>query len=222
MSKKYECWYCGIETEIEIQNLRAFCPECFEEHKQKHLEIVKKYANLKTKIMFETALRILEKSGIAVNKYQDSAFAVIESALSDTEKFLSSYEIIAAIILEHNGYDYKSNYTIGRYRVDFYIPELKVCLEIDGSFHNGKEIRDNKRDVEIRNTLGKEWEVLRIATKYLDQNAPMLIKAIEELKKEKLKWRDKYNGLTPDWYSLREKKHYQKQLKSLKLKDYIV
>jgi hypothetical protein len=119
MSKKYECWYCGIETEIEIQNLRAFCPECFEEHKQKHLEIVKKYANLKTKIMFETALRILEKSGIAVNKYQDSAFAVIESALSDTEKFLSSYEIIAAIILEHNGYDYKDFFVGVSYDINF-------------------------------------------------------------------------------------------------------
>lgn len=51
-----------------------------------------------------------------------------------------------------NGYRFRRQYSIGPYVVDFYCPELRLAIEIDGPSHEGGEAReyDTKREEEIR------------------------------------------------------------------------
>lgn len=44
------------------------------------------------------------------------------------------------------GYKFRRQYSIGRFVVDFYCPELKLALEIDGPSHfTGEKIREADR-----------------------------------------------------------------------------
>ncbi len=49
------------------------------------------------------------------------------------------------------GLKFKRQYSIGAYIVDFYSPQLKLAIEIDGESHfiEGAEIRDQKRQAVI-------------------------------------------------------------------------
>ena len=211
IEEEYTCWKCGNTIKLNDEpKERVFCEGCKEKHLKEHKEKVLQYAKLKIDVMYENALRTMEKAGVYMYEYKDSAQRIFEEAQKDTEKFFSSYEVITAIILDEFGYEYEINKKILKYRTDFYIPELKVCLEIDGERHDHREVYDNRRDLEIRNFLGLDWEIIRIPTKYLNQNPVRLIDAVEELKKEKKRIRNKNKGVIPEWYSKREKNHYRK------------
>ena len=69
-------------------------------------------------------------------------------------------------------------YKIGRYQVDFLLPEIGVVLEIDGDRHKYKKNYDNARDAYIKKQLGYGWDIVRIKTEYLDKNASKLVEAI--------------------------------------------
>lgn len=48
--------------------------------------------------------------------------------------------------LNKSGIEYKTQIIVGFYIVDFIIPDRMICIEIDGSSHNGKELYDARRD----------------------------------------------------------------------------
>ena len=45
------------------------------------------------------------------------------------------------------GFRFRRQYAVAGYCLDFYCPELKVCVEVDGDFHDSK--KDARRDVRI-------------------------------------------------------------------------
>ncbi len=49
-------------------------------------------------------------------------------------------------ILRSTGLTVKKQYRINYYRLDFYLPEYDVCIEIDGKCHLGRSEQDSKRD----------------------------------------------------------------------------
>lgn len=49
-------------------------------------------------------------------------------------------------VLRSTGLTVKKQYRIGYYRLDFYLPEYDVCIEIDGKCHLGRSEQDAKRD----------------------------------------------------------------------------
>ena len=44
-----------------------------------------------------------------------------------------------------NGWKFRRQHGIGPYILDFYCPELKLCIEIDGSSHDNKSTQDTIR-----------------------------------------------------------------------------
>lgn len=232
---KIKCWKCGKEIEYDLTMVRlqlknstkkytklsdtpshvykrVFCETCGHEFTKEKERIKEEYINLKIKTLFERAVGNLEKQELDIYKYEEAIKAVEEYAIENSEKFDSSYEMIAAIILIKNRIEVKMQYKIGRYRVDFYLPDYECILEIDGERHSAKQVHDSKRDVKIRELLGNEWEIIRIPTKYLDENAKMLAKAVIELKKDKQRIRAKNQGIIPSYYSKRnEANAYIKQ-----------
>ena len=159
--------------------------------------------------MFETALRTMEKSNKCyMYEYYDDIKDIHEKLKTKQIKVLSSDEIIAAIILSNYRFEYEINYKILNYEVDFYIPELKVCLEIDGDRHKHRVTVDSKRDVNIRTYLGLDWEIVRIPTIFLEQNPEKLVEAIEQVVKDRKKMRKQNHGYTTYNYNRYEDSFY--------------
>lgn len=208
----FPCWRCGEEVETLSSNpiLRVFCSSCKSLYEEERNERLREYIKLKIYVMHERALRMLEKQGNGMFQYQEAAHDVLEFALEDPERFDSSHEMIAAMELIRNHVRVKVQQKVLNHRVDFILPDLKVVLEIDGYMHRYSELKDSKRDIEVRKALGEDWEVVRIPTKYIEKNSKMLLQAIKEVKAEKIKIRKQNNGIIPSWYSRRERELYKK------------
>lgn len=157
---------------------RCYCEECYEKVKEQEEHDLKEYIRLKKKMMYNRALNILEKQSVRMYNYKDAIEVVEEHITEHPDKYDSAYEVIAAIILVHNRIVSKMQYKVGRYQVDFLLPELGVALEIDGDRHKYKKDHDRERDRYIKNQLGCGWDIVRINTDYLDEKATKLIDAI--------------------------------------------
>ena len=210
MPELYTCWRCGNSVELsEEPQTRVYCESCKQLVRDEHKKMVRQYADLKRKIMVETAVRKMERAGVYMYEYLDIAKNIKVEVDANEDVFLSADEIIAAMVLQSYNIEYEANKKIGTYTVDFYIPELTVILEIDGVQHETNRINDSKRDIALRNILGPEWEVIRIKTNYLEKNPERLPDAIDALYAEKKKLRAKNNGILPEVYSKRQKAYYE-------------
>ena len=212
VKETFRCWRCGkpVYSEYEPRK-RVYCSDCEAAQKEEHAKLIEEYSRLKIQVMYENALRIMEKSGQCyMHEYLDSAKRVLSKALDNTENFMSAHEMVVAIILDNYGFQYDVNFKILSYRVDFYIPEFRACLEVDGAQHSHKLEYDSRRDIELRNVLGAEWEVVRIKTKYIEENPEKIVDAIEALSNEKRRLRRKNNGIMPYGFSKRENALYDK------------
>jgi|GEM_PF-2759301 len=192
---------------------RMYCKMCYGSVMSEYKQDTDEYVRLKTKLMIERALRLFEKQGVDMYEHKEAIEAVSGYVWECPEKYMSADEIIAAIVLINNEIETKVQYKVGKYKVDFYLPTLKVVLEIDGHLHDHKQVEDNSRDIAIRNELGHEWEVIRIPTKYIESNAILLVEAIKSIRNKKKQIRRENNGILPETYSKREKVHYTKLVK---------
>jgi len=194
-----------LKQDRDDMQQRMFCKECFERRNAELSEKREQYARLKKQLMLERAVRMLEKQALDIYQYRDIIEDFEQYVTENPEKFDSAHEMIASMMLVDNGIKAKIQYKIDRYRVDFYIPDMKIVLEIDGELHAHNLYRDNERDIKVREVLGHDWETVRIGTKYLEQNAPAMVDAMIAIKNEKIKLRSKHHGYLPEWYSTRNK-----------------
>jgi very-short-patch-repair endonuclease len=174
----------SAERKFDASYDRVFCDECFDAYCEKRKQDLKEYSKYRSMVMYERALRYMERSKtIFVNDYREAAEAVLEKQLNDFS-FGSSYEMIAAMVLIDERYKIKPQAKVGKYHVDFLIPELKVVLEIDGHMHKYNKKQDSKRDQDIRQLL-PGWNIVRIKTKYIERNPSMLLQAIRGILKDR-------------------------------------
>ena len=233
MHKEMEkCWLCGapatktitkgdrkwfddlyVDIPVKEGTHRTYCDECFKKEMAKQSERKQKYVILKKQLMLERAIRSLERQDVPIYHYRELIMDFEKLVEEEPERFDSSEEMLAMLILADNGISVKPQYKVGRYKVDFLIPSLKVALEIDGDRHASKLYEDNKRDVLVRQVLGQEWEVVRISTEYIDANAEKLVEAIRSVRDKKKELRREYGGVLPEWYSKRERAPRQKKIK---------
>ena len=192
---KVKCWICGSHDVVghltvkdgsfveapHQERWRCYCKECKKKTETEYDAIKEEYVRLKKEVMFENAIETLECQSINIYDYREAIDAVHDYIRSNPDKFDSSYEVIAAIILIHNKVQCKPQAAIGRYRVDFMLPDEYVILEIDGERHKNNKYRDSERDREIKEELGEFWEIIRIDTDLLKTNAKELVRAIRKI-----------------------------------------
>lgn len=212
---KNTCWICGKEYEgYNDKYIRRMCPECKTRHDEEIHELVETQKTVRSKLMYENAIRKLESTHELYDFeiIRDSMEFIEELIEYKPEAFKSTAEVITAIMLHHDGFEFKVNHRVDRYILDFYIPEEKIDLEIDGFLHKGKRAHDGKRDVELRLTLGKEWEVIRIPVKYVE-SAPMSLTChMLEVAKKQRKLRKENGGILPQSYSPSVRAYYESVL----------
>ncbi|WP_239733013.1 DUF559 domain-containing protein [Mammaliicoccus sp. E-M26] len=221
MEKVKTCWHCGrlgtARTGILKNNInnRYFHDDCFKEFQKEKDERLNRYVELKIMVMHERALRLLEKQNADLEMYYDESAAVLEKALEEPNKFLSSHEMIVAMELLRNEVRFKKEYKVLTHKVDFLIPEYKIVLEVDGHTHKYQKVADTKRDGNILTELNRQddgWEVVRIPTKRVEENIAKLMEAIVTIKKHKQELRRNNNGFIPANFSKRDKEFYEEQM----------
>lgn len=205
------CWRCGKEhLFIYEPTERVYCPECRQAKAIEHEAKVKQYVKLKMDLMLERALCIMERCGkVSMDSIREPFAILSERFERGEEEYRSAEEVVAALILMDNGYEFEANKRIGRYTVDFYIPELKAILEIDGHEHDLKTIYDSKRDLEIRQNLPPDWEIVRIKTEFVAVNPSKIPEAVEQMRNEKQRVRKEHGGIIPEHFSARERDLYK-------------
>lgn len=207
----YPCWQCGGYTKrlatANNREERIYCDGCRHVFYSERKELLEEYGSLKAEIMWQRAVNNLEKQGRPMHLYYDESRYVLELALEDTAKFQSSHEMMAAMELLRKRVKTKVQHKILKYRVDFLLPDEKVVLEIDGKLHDFRVKKDSNRDVAIMNELNKDeagWEIVRIPTKYIEQDVSKLLLAIRSVRKEKQRLRRKHDGYIPAYFSKRD------------------
>ena len=216
MSMDAKCWECGADIVksfgvMDIQSGR-YCLDCCRSHTKQYKETVAEYLRLKNKVMFERAMRTMERAYVDMTKYKRYAKAVEKHSAEFPDLYKSSDEIVAAVIMLETGIDFEMNFKVGQFIADMYIKEWKLIVEIDGELHEGQELKDSNRDMKIRQLLGAEWEIIRIPTKYIEQDPVNIPEAVQALAKQKRKLRKENGGFLPNSYSKREAAHYQKAM----------
>ncbi|QQT24917.1 endonuclease domain-containing protein [Sphingobacterium spiritivorum] len=73
-----------------------------------------------------------------------------------------------------NGLRFRRQHTIDNYIVDFYCPELKLVIELDGSIHDnlGQSNYDYERDTKLR-SMG--YKVIRIENEAVLKNPEVVL-----------------------------------------------
>lgn len=210
-----KCICCGKEFKAtQSHTYRQRCNDCIEKADKKMLELGHQMALIKMQMMHENALRKIEisKDSFRFSDITDAVSAIEEMEKMSPRSFKSSSEIVVAIGLYHEGFFFKVNHSVSRYSVDFYMPDEKICLEIDGDIHDigNTRFKDGKRDVELRIELGGEWEVVRMSTDYSDKH-PFCIgeKAISIADRQR-ELRKKNQGHLPRGYSKTVDAYYAK------------
>jgi very-short-patch-repair endonuclease len=198
-------YFLGEVFDYVPASQRFYCEECFARVMRERETDRFEYVRLKKKLMYERAVRMLERQDIKLYLYKEALEAVKEFSENNLDLFDSAHEMVAAAVLINDEIHIKTQHKVAGYRVDFWIPEMKIVLEIDGIFHQNSVKRDTKRDIKIREELGRDVEVVRIDTKYIEQNAKMLADAISAIRAERQKLRKQNFGLLPEWYCKKKK-----------------
>lgn len=189
-----ECHKCGKEMKVirYSSGTRYTCDDC----KNKIKQIEDEYRALKKQRQFDSAVNILHKQ-IKYNKgnqkqYKDAIMAV-EQKINAGCKFDSKEEILVAIMLEKSKIKYSEQVKIGKYRIDFVIPNMKIILEVDGRCYHGGTQSDEEKDFLMQSLFGKEWKIVRISDDVINRNILYLDEFLYEMSSDKYLY-DKYTN----------------------------
>jgi len=80
-----------------------------------------------------------------------------------------------------DGLRFRRQRPAGRYIVDFYCPELRLMVEIDGGVHCGREEYDENRDAYL---AGCGYRVIRFRNEDIDHRLNEVIETIRRIAKE--------------------------------------
>jgi len=66
---------------------------------------------------------------------------------------------------------------LGRYIADFYAPEVRLVVEVDGAWHSRRERADARRDEKLRRA---GYRVLRLAAELVRYALPVALERIRQ------------------------------------------
>ena len=154
-SNVYRCYSCESKRAVDNNKIKKLAKERLEleESREQGVDFIHYHR-------FESAVENLNP------KY----FFAIQEAEKFKEKFDSVPEVIAFVELLYIGARVIPHQKVGSYTVDFYLPDEKVIVEVDGSLYHSNLDKEFRRDLVLKNTLGGDWVVKHIPAETLKSN----------------------------------------------------
>lgn len=137
---------------------------------------------------FRDAISRIELMVGDMEPYQE-AIEKVHRTLHHEGWYKSTEEMMAAIELLKNGVRAIHNQKIGRYHVDFALPDHKIILEIDGKVYHNSDTRRQEgiRDGNILLMIGLDWKIIRLDTDRVNNHIERLIPSIIAIDKAGIK-----------------------------------
>lgn len=165
-----ECLFCGTILDEE-RDKKYICEEC--ENKMNLLKQITKIDTAQEKIE-KSATKFLRRNC----SYENERDSVIRKVLTQKFHFMSTEEACFAMQLEKEHIRYYPNYKIGKHRVDFFLPDMKRIIEIDGEIYHTNDDKDFLEERAVMRIIGEEYEIIRIPASYVPN---YIIKNLKEL-----------------------------------------
>jgi len=86
--------------------------------------------------------------------------------------------------LRSDGLIFHRQHGIGKYIVDFYCPQIKLVIELDGQVHVGNEAYDDQREEFIRDSIGVV--VLRYENRFVFEQPECILEDVREVRNKQL------------------------------------
>lgn len=97
-------------------------------------------------------------------KYNEEKENIVTKMIDDGFRFNSADEVCLAMQLEKQNIKYFLNYKIGKHKVDFFLPEAKFIVEVDGEMYHTDEDKGFLRERAIMACVEPSFEIIRIPT----------------------------------------------------------
>lgn len=104
----------------------------------------------------------------------------IRIAKTRAERYGSVPEAMVAIELLKQGYKIIPQQSVGKYRVDFAIPSLKLVIEVDGALYH-KPTSKSKREGAIQIMLGFDWKIAHVPAELIAKDIKKLEPIMQSL-----------------------------------------
>lgn len=172
------CKSCGVSIRNRsYSRLKNYiCKDC--KAIEQGMKDLNKAANKEKK--FENAVSRIESMVGNIKPYE-KAIEIVHNSLHHIGWYNSTEEIMVAIELLKNGVKAIHQQSVGKYKVDFALPDYKVLLEVDGKpFHNDLK-KEGLRDGEILLKIGLEWQMIRIGTDKINKDIRKLLPSINAI-----------------------------------------
>lgn len=173
------CAKCGqpIRMKMYGRNRSFICDYCKLGEKKKMTEAVNSWLDsieTKAERRFSHALDEIESQVNNFGEYENA----IKVARRAVEMYDSIPEAMVAVELIRLGYSIIPQQKIGKYRVDFYVPKLKLVIEVDGeTFHRNN--RQPNREATIQFSLGLDAKIVHVPAELIRKDIRKLSKVIE-------------------------------------------
>ena len=178
------CAKCGRITDRYVYNgdKAYYCDICKNDlvKKQKTLE-----HELLDEILSKGEQRFLKaKDKLLKQVKKPEAYAnAIRIAETRANFYGSVPEAMVAIELIKLGYAIIPQQGIGRYKVDFAIPNEKLIIEVDGGLYHSDTNPD--RDNYIKLCLGLDWEIVHIPAEWVSKDIRRLNRVMKEVERKR-------------------------------------
>lgn len=200
-----ECLFCGTVLD-ETRKDSYVCEEC--DYKIKLLKQITKLDSARTKIEKSVKKHLRRDCS-----YEEERDNIARKIIKEKFQFGSSDETCFALQLEKEHIRYFPNYKIGKYRVDFFLPDMKRIIEIDGEIFHTDEDRDFIRERSIMSSVGEEYEIVRIPASYVPNYIIKNLREIIEFVVDKRKFDGRFRDTRWDKQYLGEYLNLQSYLR---------
>ena len=169
----FKCDKCGAEIQkTSYQRNRTYtCNYCRRKNLKKKKLYEQPWDSIKTPAdeRFDKAIERIRDQVNDFGGYKKS----ISMAQKRCEKYGSVPEAMVAIELLKLGYRIIPQQKVGRYRVDFALPDEKIIVEVDGKIYHQNGY-NGKREAVIQYSMGMDWKIIHIPAEKIDKNIQKL------------------------------------------------
>ena len=177
---------CGKEFET-FSNRAYNCKECEDSFKLTNkLKVIDSAAYSLTHIK----ARMRTKLKIDISKEVE----IIKNRVKQGEdSFSSKPEAMVAIQLEKRKIRYINQKDVNGRKVDFFLPDLKIFLEIDGELYHNDEDKEFLRDRQIMSSIPNDYEIVHLKASCIPRHTwklDLTLPALISWRNEKYRFRD--------------------------------